>query len=389
MTGQGPPDAQANGGAAGLRRDPPGELPVFEVSQFVAVFNQTLEHAYPSVIIQGELADFRVSKNQWVYFDLKDEFSAVNFFGSVYQLPGPLEDGLLLQVRGRPRLHPSHGFSVNVQTIQVVGQGSIKRAAALLEAKLAKEGLFDPRRKRPLPHPPRRVGLITAGQSAAYADFIKILRERWGGVTVCLADVSVQGEAAPGQIVAALRHFNLAEAVDVVVITRGGGSYEDLAAFNTEQVARAVAASRTPTLVAIGHETDHSLAEMAADQRASTPSNAAQLLVPDKKQQLAQLPRLRQQLEQALDATLRRQRDDWRAALERISDAAGRLVKEERRRLELKRQLLATLDPRFALGRGWALVRKNGRLVRSVAQVRSGDRLRIDLADGDIGAVVE
>mgnify|MGYP000100099152 CR=1 FL=1 len=151
------------------------EEPVFSVSDFVAVVNQTLEFAYPSVLVQGELANFRVSKNRWVYFDLKDDYSSVKFFGTVYQMPGPLEDGMLVEVRGLPRLHPQYNFSVNVQSIRLVGEGSLKKAAALLKAKLAKEGLFDDERKRPLPYPPGKIGLIASSESAAYRDFIKII----------------------------------------------------------------------------------------------------------------------------------------------------------------------------------------------------------------------
>ena len=127
--------------------------------------NQTLEYAYPNVVIVGELANFKVSKNKWIYFDLKDEFASVRFFGTVYVLPGPLEDGMLMEVRGNPRLHPQFGFSVNVQSMRPVGKGSIKKAANLLEAKLRSEGLFDESRKRLLPHPPQTIGLITSKES--------------------------------------------------------------------------------------------------------------------------------------------------------------------------------------------------------------------------------
>ena len=260
------------------------------VSEFVAVLNQTLEFAYPNVTVSGELANFRVSKNRWVYFDLKDEESSVKFFGTIYQLPGPLEDGMMLAVSGMPRLHPLYGFSVNVVSIRPVGEGSIKKAAKLLEAKLAGEGLFDLERKRPLPYPPTHIGLITSAESAAYRDFVKVLGARWGGIKISLIDVQVQGEVSPAQLVAAIEQFNqAAEPPEVLVVTRGGGSAEDLQAFSTEQVTRAVAASRIPTLVAIGHEVDISLAELAADQRASTPSNAAELLVPDRRAVLAGL----------------------------------------------------------------------------------------------------
>src|SRR6185369_6914352 len=140
---------------------------IFGVSDFVAYLNQTLEIAYPYVTIEGELTNFRVSKNRWVYFDLKDDESSVKFFGTVYTLPGPLEDGMVVRVSGSPRLHQQYGFSVNFQTIQPVGEGALRRAADLLAAKLEAEGLFAPERKRFLPYPPARIALITAGGSAA------------------------------------------------------------------------------------------------------------------------------------------------------------------------------------------------------------------------------
>jgi exodeoxyribonuclease VII large subunit len=364
---------------------------ILSVSDFVAVLNQTLEFAYPSVVIQGELANLRVSKGRWVYFDLKDEFSSVKFFGTVYQLPGPLEDGLMVQVRGVPRLHPQYGFSVNVQFMQPVGEGSIKRAAALLEAKLTAEGLFDPARKRVLPYPPRRIGLITSGESAAYRDFLKILAERWQGVEIVLADVQVQGEAAPAQIVAALEHFNTHdEGVEVIVMTRGGGSPEDLAAFSTEMVTRAVAASRIPTLVAIGHEVDISLAELAADQRASTPSNAAQLLVPDKRHVLEVLQGNRQLLGQALGQVVKDTQTRLRDRAQGLQDTCKQVLERARHQLDLQGRLLAALSPTAALKRGYALVRDEQHgTVRSVRQVTAGQKLHILLTDGSVVTSVE
>ena len=141
---------------------------IMNVSEFVAVLNQTLEYAYPNVVVCGELANFKVSKNRWVYFDLKDEEATVRFFGTVYQLPGPLDDGMMVAVKGSPRLHPQYGFSVTVQSIRPIGEGSIKKAAKLLEAKLAAEGLFAAERKRKLPYPPTSIGLVASVESAAY-----------------------------------------------------------------------------------------------------------------------------------------------------------------------------------------------------------------------------
>jgi exodeoxyribonuclease VII large subunit len=363
---------------------------VLSVSDFVAVFNQTLEYAYPQVTIIGELANFRVSKNRWVYFDLKDELASVKFFGTVYSLPGPLEDGLMVQASGTPRLHPQYGFSITFQSIQPVGEGSLRRAAALLEAKLAAEGLFDADRKQPLPYPPQTIGLIASRESAAYHDFIKILNERWSGVEIRLADVQVQGEVAPGQIIAAIEYFNVSQDLpDVLVITRGGGSPEDLAAFNTEQVTRAVAASRIPTLVAIGHEVDISLAELAADQRASTPSNAAQLLVPDKLHVLERLVQVRMQLGQLLEGRVLAEQhvvETYRQGLELSID---RLITQRTRSLLLKRQVLEAFNPEAALRRGYAIARRNGAIIRSAKRLKVGDKLELQVSDAQIDTEVK
>ena len=357
------------------------------VSEFVALLNQTLEFAYPSVIISGELANFRVSKNRWVYFDLKDELATVKFFGTVYQLPGPLEDGMLLKVRGQPRLHQLYGFSINIQTIQPAGEGTIRRAAELLQVKLAIEGLFDESRKRPLPYPPERIGLITSKQSAAYADFIKVLNARWRGVWVALIDVQVQGEIAPAQIAQAIEQLNAqAQPPEVLVLIRGGGSAEDLAAFSTEQVTRAVAASRVPTLVAIGHEIDLSLAELAADRRASTPSNAAELLVPDRLQILAYLQAAGQSFQWAAQSRLQRLQAElkqWRADLEHHVNQS---LQGARQILQSRAQLITVLSPEAILRRGYGIIRHEGRVLRRVRKLPVGAIVDVQLMDGHFTA---
>jgi exodeoxyribonuclease VII large subunit len=362
----------------------------FAPGEFVALLNQTLEYAYPVVTIVGELANFRVSKNRWVYFDLKDDEATVKFFGTVYNLPGPLEDGMLLAVQGSPRLHRQFGFSVNVLSMRPVGEGSIKKAAALLEQKLAAEGLFDPARKRPLPYPPQRIGLVTSAESAAYRDFIKILNARWGGLQIELIDVQVQGEAAPAQLAAAIEQFNqMSQPPDVLVVTRGGGGAEDLQAFSTEQVTRAVAASRVPTLVAIGHEVDVSLAELAADVRASTPSNAAELLTPDRQAILAHLKTLRTQL--AFHAATAAEQARTRLAHARglMQQTAEHQITVAGQRLRLQQQLLEAFNPQAALTRGYALVRAGGQLVRSGRQLTPGNDITITLHDASVTAGVK
>ncbi len=363
---------------------------VLSVSDFVAVFNQTLEYAYPNVTILGEIVNFRVSKSRWVYFDLKDETASVKFFGTIYQLPGPLEDGLLVQVNGQPRLHPLYGFSINIQFIQAVGEGSLKRAAVLLEAKLAAEGLFDPTRKRPLPYPPRRIGLITSAESAAYRDFIKILNERWSGVEIHLADTQVQGEPAVMQIINALEYFNShAEPVDVLVITRGGGSADDLAVFNMEQVVRAVAGSRIPTLVAIGHEIDISLAEMACDLRASTPSNAAELVVPDKVDVLRNLEQAKSELARLTKETVAEKSIEVRRYTQNIESIMQQVLHYAGENLRQQAVLLDAYDPLRILSRGYTVASINGKTIYSIKQLKIADKLRLRMTDGNIETTID
>ncbi len=359
-------------------------------SDFVALLNQTLEFSYPSVVVHGELANFRVSKNRWVYFDLKDELATVRFFGSVYQLPGPLEDGMMVKVRGTPRLHPQFGFSVTAHAITPAGEGSIKKAAALLEAKLKAEGLFDPFRKRVLPYPPTHIGLVTSGESAAYRDFIKVLGARWGGLRITLVDVQVQGEAAPAQITQAIAMLNqMADTPDVLVVTRGGGSADDLQAFSTEQVTRAVAASRIPTVVAIGHEVDVSLAELAADTRASTPSNAAELLVPDRVHDLARLEHQKARLTQFAVNFTEVQQSKIKAAVHSMTTLVERLMERRQHELLSQKQLLGALNPNAALQRGYAILRKGSTAIRSGTQVAVDDVLAVQLVDAELEVTVQ
>jgi exodeoxyribonuclease VII large subunit len=363
---------------------------VYTPTDFVFALNQTLEFAYPSVVIEGELSSLKVAKNRWVYFDLKDEESSVRFFGTVYSLPGPLEDGMTVRVVGSPRMHQRFGFSVNFTSILPVGEGALKKAADLLFKKLSAEGLFADERKRPLPHLPERIGLITAADSAAAADFIKIMNERWGGVEILLADVYVQGEQAPLQLVEAIEHLNqISELPEVLIITRGGGSADDLAAFSDERVVRAVASSRIPTLVAIGHEVDISLAELAADQRAGTPSNAAQILVPDKKHEITTLQSIRGNIAQNLVSTAKSLRQDLISRRTLLKRSAEDTIKKKLEYIKSARRIVKLFDPSAALARGYALVLKEGSFIKSIKQVKVADRLTIRLSDGTIGAVVE
>lgn len=261
-----------------------GDTPVFTPTDFAAVVNQTLEYAYPSVLLGGEVAEFKINQGKWVFFNIKDENTSIQCFMTVYQLRIPLEDGMKVVVRGTPKLTKLGKFSLTVNAVKPVGEGSLKKAFELLKKKLTDEGLFDVAKKRPLPEPMEleTIGVISSTQAAGYGDFVKIINKRWGGLKIKVAHTQVQGMDAPDQIVRALNYFNERGNVQVIAILRGGGSADDLSCFNDEALVRVVAGSKIPVITGIGHERDESLVDLAADVRASTPSNAAEILTPDK-----------------------------------------------------------------------------------------------------------
>lgn len=367
-----------------------GSAPTLSVSEFVAVFNQSLDIIFPSIGVVGELANFRISKGAWVYFDLKDDTASVKFFGSVRSLPGPLEDGMMLEVHGRPFLHPRFGFSVQVETVKPVGSGVIKKAKDLLKVKLEREGLFDDSRKRYLEYPPSSIALITSGESAAYSDFIKIINERWPYLGLTLFDIQVQGENAPDQILDAINRINLAAEYEVIVLVRGGGSADDLLAFDDERVVRAIATSRAATMVAIGHERDVSLAELAADKRASTPSNAAELLVPERINEIQQLRVYKNVCDQALLARVKQARSiassDQKAAQESIGYVLQRAFED----IRSTRILIDALNPRKIEDKGFVLIRDElGTVLKTAKAVRNAGDFVVDFRDDPIKAKVQ
>jgi exodeoxyribonuclease VII large subunit len=359
---------------------------VLQVSDFVALVNQTLEFAYPSVVIEGEVSGFSISKNKWVFFDLKDAESTIGCFMTVYGLKHPVEDGMKLQVRAQPRLTKWGKFSVTVLSLRPIGEGSINRSLQLLKAQLEKEGLFASERKRSLPRFPARIGVVSSAQAAGYADFVKIVGERWGNVEIELANVAVQGEQAVTEITAGIRYFQQqTQPVDVLVIIRGGGSIDDLAAFSAEPVVRAVAASRIPTVVGVGHETDVSLADLAADVRAATPSNAAELVVPDRREVLDALSYLEQRMPQALLAQVER----YQQRIHQWSQFLAAQLLAPKARLDLLEQKLISYNPANVLARGYSLVRtENGEVLRQAKQAKIGQKLMIELEAGRLGVTV-
>ncbi len=369
----------------------PNLSPVFDVSGALAVLNQTLEYAFPFIVVVGELDSFKVSKGKWVYADIKDDYAKLKLFGTVFSLPGPLEDGMMVEVVARPQIHPQYGFSLSVQSIRATGEGSLKKASLLLASKLQAEGLFDVDRKRIVPKPPTKVGLITSSESAAYADFIKIMNARWGGVVVEVFDAQVQGESAVESLISGINFFNQqSELCDALVLIRGGGSVDDLAAFSHELLVRAVAGSRIPTVVAIGHEIDESLAELAADLRASTPSNAAELLFPDKNSAMTALNVTRARLSEQVSAYLDLKQSDIERNMEVLQHAVQQHIDVRLERLEHARVLLQAIHPSATLKRGYALVTNDkGQLISSATNTHDSEVLNLTFKDGSVRTKVE
>jgi exodeoxyribonuclease VII large subunit len=351
------------------------------VSDFVALVNQTLEYAYPVVSIVGEVSEFRVSQGKWVSFKLKDDEAVVDCFMGIYQLRMPIESGMKILVVARPRLNGKWGkFSLSIQAVKPVGEGSIKKGFELLKAKLEAEGLFSPERKRVLPRVPSSVAVITSTESAAYADFCTIINQRWGGMSISVAHTQVQGDPAADQIIRAIRYFNNLEVLpEELVIIRGGGSAEDLLTFNDEALAREIAGSRIPTLVGVGHEVDHTLADMVADRRAATPTNAAEILTPDKADIIhrahQQARQAGSQLLQAIDSHAARTREQLHTALRRIDER----LNDHTQRLAALRLAVSQVNPEMILQKGYALLR---------GEVKIGEVLEIETKQEIISAEV-
>ena len=334
----------------------PGESPRFTPTTLIAAMNQTLEYAYEGALLVGEVASYKVNQGKWVFFDLKDEESSVSCFMSIYQLRVPLEDGIKIVVRGVPKVTKWGKFSFTVSAIKPVGDGSIKKAFELLKKKLSDEGLFAPEKKRELPKDITKLGVISSTGAAGYADFVKILNARWGGIHVQVAHTQVQGMDAPDQIIRALKYFNEHSEVQVIAILRGGGSADDLSCFNDEQLVRAIAASKIPVITGIGHEVDESLADLAADVRASTPSNAAEMLTPDRES-------VRYSVEIAISrtkSTIIYKIDDILGRVDEPFDKIRRQIKQKiefyHNMLFQKVKILEALNPEKVLRQGYAIL---------------------------------
>jgi exodeoxyribonuclease VII large subunit len=312
--------------AGGMRR-------VLTVGDLIGAARTSLEREYTDVWVEGEVSNFRPADSGHLYFTLKDgdaQLRVVMFRTQARLLRFRPENGMQVVARGRITIYEARGeLQLMAEYLEPKGAGALQVAFEQLKARLAAEGLFDASRKKPIPLLPRHIGIVTSARGAAIQDILNVLRRRHEDVHVLIFPAQVQGEAAASEVSAGVRYFNRAANVDVIIVARGGGSIEDLAAFNDEGLARAIAASKLPVISAVGHETDFTIADFVADLRAPTPSAAAELVIESKHQIEERVTGLRQRLARATRYRLllaRQTLDRWarHAAFARISDALAR-----------------------------------------------------------------
>lgn len=397
----------------------PDERRIFTVSAINEYLKMRMDtdEALMHVWLRGEISNFVNHRSGHFYFTLKDEtgrLSAVMFRSYAQTLTFLPENGMKVIVGGRITVFVRDGqYQLYADTMEPDGIGALYVAYEQLKAKLEAEGLFDEARKKPLPAIPSRVGVITSPTGAAVRDMITVTGRRFPLAEVILYPALVQGEEAPPTLIAGLRYFNEKKNVDVILLGRGGGSLEDLWAFNNEALVRAVAASRIPVISAVGHETDFTLCDFAADRRAPTPSAAAELAVPDawelraaitstgrrlafaENQKLARMRETLSRLEKSRALTSPRNfLDDRRLALDTLSDKLYNRITmvEERKKSALAgiSAKLSALDPLAVLSRGYgAVFDTDGRVIRSIGQVEKGKVLSLSLSDGTVKATVD
>jgi exodeoxyribonuclease VII large subunit len=364
---------------------------ILTISEINAQARDVLEHF--QVWLRGEVSEFKQSE-AWVYnyLTLKDEFAQIRGVVSsrvLSALDFELTDGQEIIVFGKLSLYERRGdYQIKISKIEAVGKGSLQEQLEKLKVKLQAEGLFSEAIKKPLSRFPEKIGVITSRDGAAWKDFRKIIKQRWPYVELVLADVLVQGDSSPAQITAALDNFNKRGQVEVIVLTRGGGSLEDLWGFNDESVARAIHRSEIPVVSAVGHEKDVTIADLVADHRSSTPSNAAEEVVPEQTEMARQLDDFWSRLKSV--------RERWRDLPGEVDDLQAqvrnnfaRLLQDKKIQAELLHRKIMALSPAGVLARGYSVVYRKDKIVRSAGVARLGEDLKIQLAKGGLFVTVK
>ncbi len=392
---------------------------VLTVSELNAAVKDRLESdlRFQNLCVGGELSNYKIYPSGHHYFTLKDQENSlrcVMFRSSAQRLRYHPENGMKVSAVGSLRVYPRDGaYQLYVNELLPEGTGELQIAFEQLKQKLYAEGLFDPAHKKLLPAFPDRVAIITSSAGAAVHDMIRIFGRRWPMTKLLLLPVRVQGIEAPPEIAGAIRYANEFHVADLIITGRGGGSLEDLWAFNDERVARAIFASEIPVISAVGHEPDVTISDFVADARASTPSNAAEIAVPDQEEIAELLMGSEMRLVQAMNRTLSHARQQMagfenkkvltdagsfvnlrQLELDRLQEQLSAAMRETllQHRNQLGRQAAAldAMSPLKVLGRGYALViKEEDRLIRSVSSISIGDRLRLQLADGTADCRVE
>ena len=358
----------------------------YTVSEFNAIVSNYLSDGLGTVTVRGEVVDFKIAQDRLVFFDLKDSSARVNCFMMKWELHQQLEEGMEIEVTGRAALFKQSGrFHIRAIDIQLVGSGAIARAFKLLKEKLEKEGLFALERKRPLPVMVETIGIVTSPQAAAYTDILRVLKNRWPVAKVVLAPSLVQGVGAVKEIVSAIESLNYYPGIEVIIVTRGGGAAEDLQAFNSELVARAISSSRVPIVSAVGHERDITIADLVADLRAATPSNAAEIIVPDQREIINNILLMRKNI---YDAGYNQVLEYGQVVTSFIKAGYIWLSNYERRLIEMNK-LLTAFNPQETLKRGYTITRNaQHQIIRSIKGIKIGEQISTQLYNGQINSEV-
>lgn len=369
---------------------------VFEtVGGLTERIKDALEAEFGGVAVRGEISNLARPRSGHLYFSLKDNQASVRVVmwkSDAQRLPFDLSDGLAVKLVGRVTVYSPRGeYQIIAQAVEPEGMGAQELAFRQLFARLSAEGLFDPDRKRPLPRFPQRIAVVTSPTGAAVRDLLQVTSRRWMGTDVVIVPTRVQGIGAGREIAAALQLAGLVPEVEVVVVARGGGSAEDLGPFNDERVVRAIAGCPVPVVAAVGHEIDVTLADLVADRRALTPSEAGELVVPDAAEIAMHLDRLGQALHHAGAGRLHDARSRLDALARALHDAARQSQERRRHRLDRLKSSLEALNPQAVLARGYSLtLTEDGRtVVRNPSQTPPGAIIHSLLASGRITSRVE
>lgn len=389
---------------------------VWSVSELTGYIKELFEIDFrlQDIEISGEISNFTRARSGHLYFTLKDEqaqLKCVMWRTMAQRLAFQPEEGDAVLAHGRVSVYETAGvYQLYADWLEPAGRGDLAIAFERLKEQLAREGLFDQERKKPIPAFPQKIGIVTSADAAALRDMLKVLNRRCPLVKVLIAPALVQGDLAPAEIVRALRWLDGRDDIDTIIVARGGGSIEDLWAFNDERVARAVFAAEKPLISGVGHETDFTITDLVADLRAPTPSAAAELAVPDLSDLPLALAGTRSRLAATMQSQIRQQRRQVQAHaqalsllsprstldnnLQRLDSLLLRLdqimrfqLEQKRSRLAIQNASLSAVSPLATLSRGYAIVRRaDGRVVRSRRQVDAGDRIVVQVSDGEFEA---